>query len=146
MRLLKGMIVIRAWHVLAFVFASIIALSFHFDDNYLITRQERLQRLIYSPAVNSMVYDYCSYNTHCFILTNFELLKFLPGLEDHSLVIDMSDGKEFFDKIRMPEITEVLVREKDLSEEIIQFLGDKLRSGEYTLIGYTSGCNLIKVK
>jgi len=137
---------IKVWHSIIVLLATFIIMSLYFDDNYLLLRQDTLQRQILNPNVNKMIYNYLEYYKYNrFILTNY-LLPYLPDMDTHSEYIDMSTDKEFFDKIKMAHITDILLSPISTSKAINYHIKDKLNSGEYKIFGHIKGYYLIGIK
>jgi hypothetical protein len=123
------------WHIIIIIILIIIFLSFYFNDNYLKNKQVYLQTQIGDSEVNFMVYKYCNQiKKDCFILTDYQILKYLPGFSDHCKLIDMYDNKEFFDNIKLPEVTNILFWPWLTSEEVKNYIEIRLLSGEYKVI------------
>jgi hypothetical protein len=60
--------------------------------------------------------------------------------------MDMSNDKEFFNSIRLPQVTAILITDSDIPKTVMRFIRNKLNTGEYKLTGATSGYFLIQVK
>jgi len=138
---------IKTWHLLALVIAVIVGLSYYFDDNYLIARQNRMQWKIGNAAVNTLVQNYVrSSNSPYYILTNYPWLKHLPGLDDHCETLDMSNDSEFFKFIRLQGVTSILITDSGIPKSVMRFIRNKLDNGEYMLLGTADGYYLLHVK
>jgi len=134
---------IKVWHVAIAVIIFFSGASWLVDDRVLVQRQEDLQKNIGDPLVNKQLYDYIRYmNGDCVIMTDHQMIEYLPGLEEHHLIIDMSDEKFFYGSLQNKKVTSVLVS-STAPAYVYEHLQKKVDEGEYIYYFYINGWHFV---
>ena len=138
---------LRLWHLFTFVFIILIALSFRYDDAFLMNRQKELQMQIGDKALTRMAYDFCVFNDKdAKILTSCNLLGYTPLFEDRTEIVNLSDNKEFFERIRQPDIKYLLIENSEVTPEIQSFVEYMISSGGLRNVAATHGWLLFETR
>lgn len=135
----------KVWHCAFPILIGIAGLSFFFDSDYLLNRQIDRQKEIGQPNVNHVIYNYCElYNYKRVILTDYQMLKYLPALEDCVILVDMANDRDFLEKIQNPSVTNILITTSTASVGIQSYINAMLAAGKYNHFIYKEGWNLIE--
>lgn len=95
--------------------------------------QDRLQRNIFSPIKNQMLYDIVSEEgSQVHILTSYPM-EYLPGLSNYKVKFDFKDYSIFLAKLDDPNINYILMPNSAI-DEIKDRVDTGVESGEYEII------------
>jgi len=116
--------------VLAIILASTLALTGLLITADSLTDQQIVQQKeIFSPEINTAIYSYFEKNPKGKILTNYPINN-LPGLEGLQVPHWYQSSEEFFLLLSTGKIS-YLLTPQNTSDEIMDFIEEKIQSGEY---------------
>jgi hypothetical protein len=118
---------LRAGTVLLLAVGMLIFIDSRFDEAGIIAKHLTLRRQIGLVAVNDMLYRYQQqYGLVGKILTNYHLMLYLPGLENHYQGFGFADVKQLDKKLELPAVKFVLIL-KNLNEKLPDDVNDYLK-------------------
>jgi hypothetical protein len=115
------------------VFAAILSLNFMVTPQELQQRQVELQKQIFSPSKNQMLYDLVAQNgPQTRVLTNYPM-NYLPGLGAYQVRFDYQDYDQFIAKIQNPEIEYLLVPNV-IDSRVKGYINERVEAGDYQVL------------
>ena len=118
--------------------------SFYFNDESLIRRQLRLQREIWDAETNRNLYNLAWSSGTDVVLTDYQIMRHLPGLEHRAIVVDMQDDEAFFGAISSKNVRYICFARGKGSERVLDFIISQLYSGRYGFLSDTNGWVIVK--
>lgn len=123
----------RAYIPLALVLIGVISLSLVFSSQKLEQQQADLQKQIFSPSKNKLLYELIETNgPDTKILTNYPM-SFLPGLEQNQVAFDFSDFDQFVVHVNNPQIDYIFLPNA-ARDQVKNYIDQRVDSGDYELI------------
>lgn len=123
----------RVYIPLALAVVGLFSLNFVISPQALEQRQVDLQKQIFSPSKNQMLYDLVEANgPQTKVLTNYPMA-FLPGLEGNQVIFDFDDYNRFLTHLTNPEI-EFMLLPNGTGDQIRDYIDQKIESGDYQFI------------
>jgi len=117
----------------AFACIALVSLNFIATPQKLAQRQTALQKEIFSPSKNQMLYDLVASNgPQTRVLTNYPM-NFIPGLGKYQARFDFDDYNSFLARVQNPEIEYMLVPNA-IDEKIKDYIDAKIAAGDYQVI------------
>jgi hypothetical protein len=99
----------------------------------LLSKQETLQKQIFSPSKNEMLYDLvATSHPQMKILTNYPMA-YLPGLEQYQVRFNFQDYNIFLAHVDNPLI-EYIFFPNAMDDSVEKYINEKLENGDYELI------------
>jgi hypothetical protein len=145
--MLNKVLQIRTGYFVALAVPLLLSLNLVFDKHYLIDRQLSLQKGIYNPLVDSMLYSrFSDRRLDGEIVTNYQIMKHLPGFEARTHIVDLGDWQDFSEKLSMPKVKYLLMLVGTGSETVNALIIGKLKAGQYRLIDNVDGHVLIRIR
>ncbi|OGO14325.1 MAG: hypothetical protein A2Y93_16055 [Chloroflexi bacterium RBG_13_68_17] len=125
---------LRAWIAPALVVAGIVAGGVLIEDQTLVDRQVELQRGLWYPQLNEMIYARVEEVPGTRFLTNYRM-DFLPGLLDLTILDHLTDPGRFRELLgAYPDIRTVLVSNTKTNEEILEDLRQWVEAGSLVVL------------
>ena len=117
----------------AFACIALFSLNFIATPQKLAQRQINLQKLIFSPNKNQMLYDLvASTGPQTRVLTNYPM-NYIPGLGEYQARFDFDDYGAFLAKVQNPEIQYLLVP-NGIDDNIRDYIEAKIAAGDYQVL------------
>lgn len=118
---------------IAFACLALFSLNSIVSPQKLLQRQEYLQKQIFSPLKNQMLYDLVAANgPQTRILTNYPM-NYLPGLEQYQVRFNFQDYNNFLSNVQNPEIEYILIPNA-IDDDIKDYLNTKIEAGDYQVL------------
>jgi hypothetical protein len=110
---------------------GLIYLVRNYDDDFLVQRQLRLQRMLCGATVNRMFYDSGFLNTKGGILTDLMLCNHLPGFENRCTTVDFTNYDSYASAIKGGDFRYIYLPSDDCSQKVRNAINGALASGKY---------------
>jgi hypothetical protein len=118
---------------LALAVVGLFSLNLIISPQALEQRQVDLQKQIFSPNKNQMLYELVEANgPQTKVLTNYPMV-FLPGLEGNQVTFDFDDYGRFLTHLTNPEI-EFMLLPNGTGDQIRDYIDQKIESGDYQFL------------
>jgi hypothetical protein len=113
--------------------AGLVYLNMLASPAKLLERQETLQKEIFSPAKNEMLYDLIAREgAEVRILTNYPM-EYLPGLEQYQVRFNFQDYDMFLAHVEDSRIA-YLFFSNAIDDSVKQYINEKMDNGDYELV------------
>ena len=123
----------RTYIPLALMLLGLFSLNFVLSPQRLEQRQFDLQKQLFSPAKNELLYELVATNgPETKVLTNYPM-NYLPGLEQNQVGFDFSDFDQFLGHVNNPEIDYILLPNA-ARDRVKNYIDEKIQTGDYELI------------
>ena len=123
----------RVYVPLALAVVGLFALNFVMSPQALEQMQVELQKQIFSPKKNQMLYELVEANgPQTKVLTNYPMA-FLPGLAGNQVTFDFDDYDRFLTHLTNPEI-EYILMPNGAGDQVRDYIDQKIDAGDYQFI------------
>ena len=123
----------RTYVPLVLMLLALFSLNFVLSPQRLEQRQVDLQKQLFSPAKNELLYELVAANgPETKVLTNYPM-NYLPGLEQNQVGFDFSDFDQFLGHVNNPEIDYILLPNA-ARDRVKNYIDEKIQTGDYELI------------
>ncbi len=141
----KVLLPYKWWIAISSSLIFLAGLAYYLDDAYLIQRQVILQREIVRPAINRMLYASEASLTDGFIVTDYQVARYLPGFESRAIICDVDDDEDFFRSLKNNNVKYLLISTWKYSQSVASYLNNAFRAGRYQFLGEVDNIILLKV-
>jgi hypothetical protein len=125
---------VRVYALLALLAASIVLVSLRFPDNSLISRQISLQRQLWYPQLNEILYaQLADLGPETQIVTNYRA-DFLPGMEHSVLLYDFLELTDLVSLLENHPEAELILYPGNADGQILAFIDESIGSGQFQLV------------
>lgn len=139
---------VRISVVMVLMIVLAVAATSKFDKAKLVERQLSLQKKIGSPIFNDILYQYNQkYGLKGKVITNYQLMKYLPGLEQFFKLDYMGDLQTLKNNLRDTDAQYLFcIPMQELSKDVKEYMDEEVRTQKLELLSATEGVVFVKIK